>query len=330
MRDHQILNYPLLDFAAGLPMKIGQYTFNCRFTTQALLPYFKGSTLRGGFGLALKKISCALRQQKCDACLLSETCAYAYLFEVEKARHGDGERQRFAHRPHPYLLFSPDEQKRQFEIDDSLIFQITLFGRANEYLPHVFYAVNEMGKRGLGKKSQMPGEFEIRNVEISGKTIFSGGELNTKTQLTELSLQPQGSPGDDKSSIDCITPLRLKHTNKFQAVLPFHLIVRAALRRISSLEEAYGDGEPDLDYKGLSARAENVKTVSADCHWVEFERYSSRQRSVMKFGGVRGGIIYSGEDLPEFLPLLHYCEMTHLGKQTSFGLGKIKVKSWTG
>ncbi|OPY08167.1 MAG: hypothetical protein A4E66_01907 [Syntrophus sp. PtaB.Bin001] len=44
----------------------------------------------------------------------------------------------------------------------------------------------------------------------------------------------------------------------------------------------------------------------------------------MLMGGLIGDIRYSGP-LDEFLPLLRFCEKTHLGKQTSFGLGKIAV-----
>jgi len=41
--------------------------------------------------------------------------------------------------------------------------------------------------------------------------------------------------------------------------------------------------------------------------------------------GMTGKIIYSG-DISEFLPLIAFCEKVHLGKQTTFGLGKIKTE----
>ena len=44
----------------------------------------------------------------------------------------------------------------------------------------------------------------------------------------------------------------------------------------------------------------------------------------MLMGGMVGNVTYSG-DLAEFLPLIRFCEKTHLGKQTSFGLGKIEI-----
>jgi CRISPR/Cas system endoribonuclease Cas6 (RAMP superfamily) len=41
-------------------------------------------------------------------------------------------------------------------------------------------------------------------------------------------------------------------------------------------------------------------------------------------GGMIGEVIYRGH-LSEFLPLLRLSEKIHLGKATTFGLGKIRV-----
>ncbi|MFW8601830.1 CRISPR system precrRNA processing endoribonuclease RAMP protein Cas6 [Desulfobacterota bacterium M19] len=57
------------------------------------------------------------------------------------------------------------------------------------------------------------------------------------------------------------------------------------------------------------------------------KRYSNRQRQAMMIGGIRGEISYRGEEIAEFIPLLSYCQQTHLGKQTSFGLGRIAVET---
>ena len=45
----------------------------------------------------------------------------------------------------------------------------------------------------------------------------------------------------------------------------------------------------------------------------------------MLMGGMVGSVIYEGK-IGEYLPLIDFCSEVHLGKQTSFGLGKIKAE----
>ena len=44
----------------------------------------------------------------------------------------------------------------------------------------------------------------------------------------------------------------------------------------------------------------------------------------MRIGGLVGAVTYVGE-LGEYLPILRFCENTHIGKQTAFGLGRIRI-----
>ena len=120
------------------------------------------------------------------------------------------------------------------------------------------------------------------------------------------------------------TPLRLKFENSLKADLPFHVLVRAILRRISSLYNYHGNGEPVLDYRGLVKQAQAVGVTCSSVKWFDWRRYSNRQDQAMLMGGMLGKVTYSG-DLGEFLPLIRFCEKAHIGKQTTFGLGKIRI-----
>jgi len=312
-------------------MQTGIYSFACRFETEAFLPAFKGSTIRGGLGHALKRITCALRRQDCLACLLSKTCAYAVLYETEQGQAPavSGRTSSVVRKPHPYVLVPPDDQKRHYRPDELLSFEILLFGPAIQYLPHVVCAVAEMGKTGLGKGARdgSEGRFRLEAVYQDNTRIYDGVSLAAMLPPAVIQLDPAPVLQVDRLSIYCLTPLRLKYTNHLQTSLPFHLLIRAALRRISALESSYGEGEPVLDYRGLAARAADVVIENADCRWKDIERYSARQKTAMLMGGILGTITYQGKNLAEFLPLLRYCERVHLGKQTSFGLGRITVEA---
>lgn len=84
--------------------------------------------------------------------------------------------------------------------------------------------------------------------------------------------------------------------------------------------------EPALDYRGLIAAVEKVETIRGELHWHDWERGSGRQEQTMLMGGLMGSIVYQGQIAP-FLPLLELSRELHLGKQASFGLGKIDFSS---
>ncbi|TMA55202.1 MAG: CRISPR system precrRNA processing endoribonuclease RAMP protein Cas6, partial [Deltaproteobacteria bacterium] len=74
------------------------------------------------------------------------------------------------------------------------------------------------------------------------------------------------------------------------------------------------------------AAAEQIETATSDLRWYDWERYSARQDVRMKLGGFVGRVTYRG-DLQPFLPLLRLGEVVHVGKGTSFGLGKYVLEA---
>ncbi|MDD3582368.1 MAG: CRISPR system precrRNA processing endoribonuclease RAMP protein Cas6, partial [Desulfobacca sp.] len=143
--------------------------------------------------------------------------------------------------------------------------------------------------------------------------------------VTDLPLEhPTADQPGDQITVILQTPLRLEFKNTYRAELPFHVLIRGILRRIAALNHHYGAGEPDLDYRGLVARAQKIKTKASSVRWYDWKRYSNRQEQAMLMGGMIGQVTYGGP-LGEFLPLMRYAEQVHLGKATTFGLGKIKL-----
>ncbi len=309
-------------------MLTGEYHFHCQFSTPAVLPEFKGSMLRGGFGHALKKVVCGLQRSHCSGCLLSPTCIYALLFENIRSNDDSVGKGRISAPPQPYVLQPPITAKRAFDKGDPFDFTLLLFGRANNYLPHIIYAFENLGENGLNRSSKnKSAQFSLQSIRSGDAQVYDGTRktLTHDLQLTDLNPpDPPDQPVTDLT-VKFITPLRLKQHNRFQDDLPFDLLIRAALRRISILENAHGRGEPNLDYSGLVRRAAEISSRHNTLQWQELTRYSNRQKTSMQLGGMLGEITYQGS-LTEFLPLLQYCEKVHLGKQTSFGLGRMKLE----
>ena len=65
--------------------------------------------------------------------------------------------------------------------------------------------------------------------------------------------------------------------------------------------------------------------MMAISRWHDCERYSSRQKGRMAFGGMAGEAECEGP-LASFLPSLLFGQWTHAGKNATFGLGRDEVE----
>jgi len=115
----------------------------------SLLPY-KGSTLRGGFGHALKIIICENKGDKCIKCQQKKNCIYSYIFETSISQEIEG-KQKNPQLPHPFIIEPPIDKKRHYTTDDKLNLYIILIGRAVDFLPYVIRAFKKLGRIGIGK-----------------------------------------------------------------------------------------------------------------------------------------------------------------------------------
>ncbi len=202
-----------------------------------------------------------------------------------------------------------------------------LFGNAVDWFPYILTCMEYMGKKGLGARlRQGYGRFRLTAVTCGDREIYSlsTGRLEYKGCWETLDVQNIHPVSANSIEVFFMTPLRIKSENRITDSVDFQTLIRACCRRIAMLEEAFGKGEPDLDYRGLVRLAAEVQTVESDIQWERVYRYSNRQRTRMNIGGLVGRVQYQG-DITPFYPLLKYCEVVHIGKQTAFGNGRIEV-----
>lgn len=292
------------------------------------LPYFKGSTFRGVFGNTFKKIVCALKSQICNDCLLKYTCVYAYIFETPPPL--DKSLLNFSNYrtiPHPFVIEPPLDKKRYFKYGEELVFSLILIGKARNYLPYFIYTFSECGKAGIGKGR---GRFTLKEVYTENKKIFDNDGKNIIPPDGEIfeikeNIETENQNPQEEITIEIQTPLRIKSKNALVIKLEFHTLIKYLILRMTLLQFFHCDGEqPNWDHKKIIEIAKEVKTIEDNTQWWDWERYSARQQTKIKLGGIIGRIKYSGNIAP-FKNLLIAGEIFHLGKNTSFGLGKYKI-----
>jgi CRISPR-associated endoribonuclease Cas6 len=331
MGDLKGINNPLSHF------KIARYRFIIKALGPLHLPPYKGSTFRGGFGHAFKKVVCVNRSRDCGSCMLKERCVYSYVFETPPPPDTTKMRK-YPYAPHPFVLTPPLEDRTECEKGESLSFDLTLIGKAVDLLPYFIYTFDELGRIGIGKGK---GNYSLEEVQAIGpdettEKIFSGHERLLRTPTLSpftLDLSPALSPltfhlspsvSPSTLHLRFLTPTRLKFNGHLSPTLEFHILIRNLLRRISLLSYFHCGKELDLDFKGLIERAQAVKVKESSLTWIDWERYSNRQKAEMKMGGFRGSAAFGG-DFEEFSQLIRIGEQIHVGKGTSFGLGKYEI-----
>jgi CRISPR-associated endoribonuclease Cas6 len=310
--------------------KFGQFEFVLRAEDSIHLPSYKGSTLRGGFGHAFKKVVCVNRQRVCETCLLKDKCVYSYVFETPPPPD-TSKMRKYPYAPHPFVITPPLEEKRNYQEGETLCFELTLVGKSIDFLPYFIYTFDELGKMGIGKGK---GRYQLEEVKgkrsrVKGEnveTIYSGQNKTLHNSYKVMKM-------DDLNSFDLspktlhlsfLTPTRLKFDGSLSPRPEFHILFRNLLRRISLLSYFHCGEELNLDFRGLIEKSRDVRVKGDNLSWFDWERYSNRQDTKMMMGGFVGSITFEG-DLEEFMPFILLGQYIHVGKGTSFGLGKYEI-----
>ena len=293
-----------------------------RAEEEALLPSFKGSMLRGAFGRALRSSLCVMGpDQGCETCGLRSACLYTRLFET----FVEGEPPPFVKgeitAPRPFVL-EAEEERRQFVPGDRLRFDLLLFGSAVQLQALAAVAVARMAGRGLGERRRRFALEEIAFLDAAGR--FRPLAAPGRPLAPALVPSHNGLP-EDEITLCFRTPARFKAGGRLVQSLGFRALVFRMLARALEIAHFYGDREAiDWQFQPLLRQADRVRIVEQELTWKDLKRYSARQQTEMTLGGFVGSMRLAG-NLAPFAPLLRVAEILHVGKGTTFGLGRIEV-----
>lgn len=311
--------------------RTAHYRFDIQAVDALRLPAYKGSTLRGGFGYAFKKMVCIQKDwRQCTPCQVGNTCPYGYIFDTTPPEDSQA-LSNLQDVPVPFIIEPPLDETTTYQPGDRLSFDVVLVGRAINYLPYFILAFQELGRAGIGQPRGRYSLQRIRSIHpwqgtselmYDGVDVHVGGRDLTVT-AADVAARAETLPAD-RLTLHFITPMRLKYRGKYVKQPEFHVIVRNLLRRISSLSYFHCGELWETDFRGIIAAAEDVAATRVDVEWVDWERYSGRQQRRINLGGFVGQVTYQGNLIP-FHSLLALGELIHVGKATVFGHGKYRV-----
>ena len=256
-------------------------------------PYFIGSQLRGALGYALKKVTCINPSFDCKECFATSNCLY-YEFYEEK------------NRAHKYR-FDFELGKEFYEFD------FYLFDNACMKLPYVVSAFYMMlTQNGLGKDRKIYKQFDMYINDIR---CLINGQLKLPKEFIKTF---QIDTIYQNITLQFKTPLRIKKDNRFVRKEEIELkdLVNSIYQRQMQLIGQKPKRFP-YDIEG--------EIVRKELYFKELTRMSNRQKTTMNMGGLMGEIEIEGINDKAF-HVLKLGEFIGVGKQTVFGLGKIKVE----
>jgi hypothetical protein len=317
---------------------LGRFRFVLRSATPLHLHVFAGATLRGGFGHVFKRTVCLWPPGDCGRCLLKSVCAYPYIFET--APPTDSTKLRGLDQiPRPFVIEPPEHGGRQsYRAGERFDFGLVLVGRALDYLPYFVLTFSELGRVGLGESRAKYDVLEVLAEGPAGsRTIYTGTEgvlhdAGERITAADLALPPALATGrqlPQTLTLHFLTPTRIRSEGSLRAEVTFQDVVRALLRRLSSLCYFHCGFELQVEFKGLIETASRFRTVRSALHWHEQDRFSTRQRQRIEMGGVLGRVVFEAPDADSwgpYLPLLAAGEWVHVGKGTVMGLGAFHVE----
>jgi len=190
----------------------------------------------------------------------------------------------------------------------------------------MIFAIREAGKNGLFR-SRTPYSLSVCNTQH--QSVLIDDQVQLKDIPTETYTLPVSSePVYRTMHITCLSPLRFKVEGRYRSDFSAGDFIMASLRRHLTLFTLYGTdfannyAEGPMDIQSLS----DVRISSSQRKWKDYMRYSSRQKTLMKMGGVIGDFTVRGTAPAWAWDSITLAGALGSGKNTSFGFGNIAVQ----
>lgn len=292
-----------------------------RFEPQApfRIREFPGSMFRGAFGNSLKHLMCVRHhRQDCEGCDLVRSCAYTRVFEPRRAPTSDSKGP--ANPPRAFLLEWPPGS------DDRCVgctphdLEVVLLAHATTLSDLIAPAFAEAARRGFGSDRIPHRLTDVTQVFVDGTVRAGASEPERLGDYAALGVKGRAW------RIRTVTPWRIEEQKRLVERPTLEQILRSIERRLRLLAQTHQDAAPARIEHEWFHQARDVEVRSCTWERRHWERFSARQHKRVPNRGVLGELRLRGEIAP-FASLLRAATIVHLGKSTSFGMGRVAVEA---
>jgi len=269
------------------------YYIDIKIDTPHRASFFIGSTIRGAFGYALKRVTCINPSYQCEGCFSIDECLYYNFYEKKDNFH-----------------------KYRFDIElgsGKFDFGLYLFNEACDGILYILSALELMlTKNGITKNNY---KFDKIKIYLNNELVY---DKNRFKSIDLLPIEFRVNEHYHHIKLKLLTPIRIKKNNKF---LKNNIELEDILRSIYQKYQEFSTGERvfKLDY------TPKYTTLLKSLYYKPLLRRSNRQKTKMNMDGIMGEIVLIDIDKKSY-ELLKLGEIIGVGKQTVMGLGKIEVE----
>ena len=257
------------------------------YQQDGVVPSLKASALRGMMGHELKEHAPDI---------------YEAIF-APKAKDAHPYCRRYREIPPPYIISVPD-RRRRVKKGGKLVAYLTLIGKAEDHFPGLLAQMEYLGGRGLGP-SNIP-------MSLCG------------LHMKQLKMNPV--PNDPfQVHIDYRTPLVIRNGEGGTTMPSFPLLVHRIAERCAVLAHFHGGSDLITAFEDWIELAKKSQMVDAKLFRHTWKRYSQRSGHHMAMTGWVGQMILKEVD-KALIPLLWFGSCLHVGKGTTWGMGRYELR----
>lgn len=300
--------------------------FLLTFTENTIMPAQKVSAFRGGIGEMMLRANC-VRNRKCEICDFEEECIVRRIMYsksvITPKSVSSGESMGY--------VFECENTQEEFAEGESLKLDLILFGKNIVYFSQYLHALAMLGVQGIGKRKS---HFVITKITNSKqKTLLANGDIymgNYKVETLKDYVEYRMGKIGDMDHIELVTcsPLTLKYRGVEQTEFSLEALYEALVRRIYMLDcfEGIEMVQEEYHFHDLA-----YKLIDNESTPITVQRYSTHKQQKMYLNGIKGKMQLHAVNPVDYehqivmLKLFLAAEIVHVGKNTSFGFGRIKV-----